>query len=363
MDLPPQNVTAGSIQSTESPESADNQNTEEALQSTSIWTFRRRRLGMLCGTSRLSLSRFRTAWKRQQLVTERGAVIVLSLVLCESLASIASTNYITGSFVNSLYMKEGKGGYFQTYGVALLRTYGFSYTTLLLFPFTGWLGDAKVGRHKMAVASLLILFICIVLAAFYFSFYQYLPTAGVECKLSLTFIFYFVICVGSAGFSSNIIPFGADQLLYGPAEQITSYFNWYFWTRQLGMVMLTISLGNDTADLQALIATCIASISMAAALIINMKFNKWLFIENERRNPLKEVFNVLRFVMTVKRPKRISAFGYDGRNAPSRIDLAKSKHGGKFESQTVDDVKTFLSLLPLLAMFGISIFFYLGVST
>ena len=315
---------------------------------------------MFCGSGRLSPSRFGAAWKRQQLLTEKATIVVLSLVVCETLAVNGST-YIFGSFLDALFEKDGVKSYHQFYSTFLLQTYGFSYASLLLYPIAGWLGDSKVGRHKMAVISLLILFVSLVLVAFYFSFYQY--RVSEESKMAMTVIFYFAICLGAAGFSSNIIPFGADQLLYGPAEQVTSYFNWLYWARQVGRLMLTISFVNGSTDERALIASFVASLLTAVALILNMSFKKCLFIENERRNPLKQIFDVLRFAAVAKRPERVSAFGFDGRSSPSRVDLAKSKHGGHFESNVVDDVKTFLSLLPLLLLFGVPYFFLLGVSS
>lgn len=332
---------------------------EESL---SMWEIRKKRMETLCCSNRPSGTLFREAWRRQQLASEKGAIIVLLLVVCESLASFASTKFIFGSFLDAWYQEKRPEGYFQTYGSALLRTHGFPYVALILFPIAGWLGDAKVGRYKMVVANLLIQFATFTIAAFYFSFYQLLPQIGGSYKMFITIVFYVLICAGAAGVSANIIPFGADQLLYGPAEQVTSYFNWYTWTREVGRLLIAISFWIHAAEVRAFVATFAASVVAAVAVVVSTRFKQWLFVENERRNPLKDIFDVLRFAVAAKRPELVSAFGYDGRNAPSRVDLAKSKHGGRFDSHTVEDVKTFLSLLPLLVTLGIALSFVLGVS-
>ena len=358
--LTPRSV--GSVQSSGDEPAASTAMSVRYEESLSVWAIRKKRLEMFCCSKRSSAALFSEAWKRQQLASEKGVIIVLSLVMCVSLATFASTDFIFGSFMSDLYEENVSARYFQIYGSTILRTYGFSYVALILYPIAGWLGDAKVGRYKMVVVSVAMLFLTFVIAAFYFSFYQRLPQMGVQYRLLLTLVLYVFISVSAAGFSANIIPFGADQLLYGPAEQVTSYFNWYMWTREVGRLFIAVSFWIHTVEVRALVATFVASILMAVAVVVSTRLKNWLFVENERRNPLKDIFDVIRFAVAAKRPERISAFGYDGRNAPSRIDLAKSKHGGIYESQTVEDVKSFLSLLPLLVMSGLAFSFVQGVS-
>ena len=57
---------------------------------------------------------------------------------------------------------------------------------------------------------------------------------------------------------------------------------------------------------------------------------------------------MLRYASTAKRPLERSAFSFDGRPMPSRIDLAKQTHHGIFSDEKVEDVKTFLRILVFL---------------
>ena len=53
-----------------------------------------------------------------------------------------------------------------------------------------------------------------------------------------------------------------------------------------------------------------------------------------------------------RRPTRRSAFSYTGSDPPSRIDLAKIRHGGKFTNEEVEDVKTFIRIFLVLFAIG-----------
>ena len=65
------------------------------------------------------------------------------------------------------------------------------------------------------------------------------------------------------------------------------------------------------------------------------------------------VYKVLKYAWQHKCPERRSAFTYWEEDIPPRIDLGKSKYGGPFTTEEVEDVKTFLTLLLVLSsLFG-----------
>ena len=62
---------------------------------------------------------------------------------------------------------------------------------------------------------------------------------------------------------------------------------------------------------------------------------------------------MLKYSWNHKVPEHRSAFTYWEEDSPRRIDLAKSKYGGPFTNEEVEDTKTFLHILPLLlCLFG-----------
>ena len=58
-------------------------------------------------------------------------------------------------------------------------------------------------------------------------------------------------------------------------------------------------------------------------------------------NPYKEVVKVVKFARRHKVPIRRSAFTYWEDDIPTGLDLGKSKYGGPFTTDQVENVKTF----------------------
>ena len=69
-------------------------------------------------------------------------------------------------------------------------------------------------------------------------------------------------------------------------------------------------------------------------------------------NPYKLILKVLNYARRHKYPERRSALTYWEEDIPSRIDLGMSKYGGPFTVEEVEDVKTFLRLLPIILFAG-----------
>ena len=82
----------------------------------------------------------------------------------------------------------------------------------------------------------------------------------------------------------------------------------------------------------------------------------WLVIEPVNQNPIKSIYSVLKYAATHKHPARRSALTYWEEDIPSRIDLGKSKYGGPFTTEQVEDVKTFFHLVVVSV--AISFFVY-----
>jgi hypothetical protein len=66
------------------------------------------------------------------------------------------------------------------------------------------------------------------------------------------------------------------------------------------------------------------------------------------RNPYSLVYRVIKFALRHKHPLQRSALTYWEDKIPSRIDLGKSKYGGPFTSEEVENVKTFFQLIKVL---------------
>ena len=63
------------------------------------------------------------------------------------------------------------------------------------------------------------------------------------------------------------------------------------------------------------------------------------------QEPFKLVYSVIRYAIKHRHPECRSAFTYCEDEPPSRIDFGKSKYGGPFTTEHVEDVKTFLRFI------------------
>ena len=75
---------------------------------------------------------------------------------------------------------------------------------------------------------------------------------------------------------------------------------------------------------------------------------KWLIIEpNYCPQSLKIIYQVLKFAAKHKAPLNRSALTYWEEDVPSRMDLGKSRYGGPFTTEQVEDVKSILRLFAM----------------
>ena len=83
---------------------------------------------------------------------------------------------------------------------------------------------------------------------------------------------------------------------------------------------------------------------------------RYLVIEPNSPNALKTIYQVLEFAAKHKAPLNRSAFTYWEEDIPSRLDLGKSRYGGPFTTEQVEDVKTLFKLLTLLIPISVVVF-------
>ena len=243
---------------------------------------------------------------------------------------------------------------------SLVHTVILSVATPLMYPFAGWVGFAWLGRFRTAKWCLGLLWVGYGGVALMFSIFGSPPVTGP--KSIPLYLLFVLIAVGSSGVEVNLIPFGADTVLYKTSEELSSYFYWYYWGRNLGALAYVLSfLVRGSTTHTALFSLSIA-LALTLALSLSFICENWLSDDQERQNSPKLIWNVLRCAFRAERPRARSAFSFTGEaSRPQRLDLAKRQHGGKFHSEEVEDVKTFLRLFLLLFSIGGALTVYTGV--
>ena len=221
----------------------------------------------------------------------------------------------------------------------------FSFT----LPIAGWLADARIGRYKVICCSVWIMWIATILATMSSVMHQFNLVDNINTKVVL--ILRIFMAIGFGAYQTNILQFGMDQLHDASTTEIKSFIMWYVWTTlSAGIIIDFISA--CLREQYMAIRLLIVSANLSLALILLFCCNYWLIKEPVKHNSFKLVYKVIKFAIKHKHPRQRSAFTYCEDELPSRIDFGKCKYGGPFTTEQVEDVKTFLRLIPMAVIGG-----------
>ena len=233
-------------------------------------------------------------------------------------------------------------------------------------PLSGWLADAKFGNFKVFRAGAVLLFIASVMNCLLLILEEVLWENNHQvlkwihlCLVSTLFV------VGTCSCLATALPLGLDQMPDASSSSITSYIAWFVWcifiAFFLGQVLNLLKRFclHETLYQTDFTIFWAFMLSFCTALVLISNFflsKKWLIIEPKSPQSLKTIYRVLKFAAKHKAPLNRSALTYWEEDIPSRIDLGKSKYGGPFTTEQVEDVKTILRLMVICIPFSFLIF-------
>ena len=246
----------------------------------------------------------------------------------------------------------------------------------LLYPVLGHLADVCLNRYRtirwsflpMLCGNMIILFgelAGLVLLRIIGSKITHHPYSYLTIFLVIGF---FINVIGAGLYEANIIQFGLDQLLEAPTTKSVTFIHWYYWAENVGRlvsyyIIIASAISIDeiitiytkdflTISLEAILPA-ITIIKDGAVLTLFLMNKKDFYIQKAGLNPFKNIYKVLKYSWKHKVPEHRSAFTYWEEDIPRRIDLGKTKYGGPFTNEEVEDTKTFLRILSLLlCLFG-----------
>ena len=227
----------------------------------------------------------------------------------------------------------------------------------LTLPVAGWLADAHVGRFKMIRCSIWIMWIATVFVTVSSVIVQLIEGySSVISKIQL--LLHAFLAVGFGGYGANIIQFGMDQLHDASTTEITSFIVWYVWTILSSGVLLDVISACLSVQYMA-IRPLLLCANLTLALTLSLCYSDQLIKEPVKHNSFKLIYKIIKYAVKNKYPIQRSAFTYCEDELPCRIDFGKTKYGGPFTTEQVEDVKTFLRVLPVMivggALFGVII--------
>ena len=237
------------------------------------------------------------------------------------------------------------------YLMAFVVPHGLEISTVawsLTLPIAGWLADIYFGRYKVICWSMWIMWIASMLATLT-SVVAQVVTGYHRIYNGISLTMSFILAIGFGGYQANAIQFGLDQLQDASTTEITAFISWYVWTYFCIRTLFDFThiCVNTEYYVFGQLLVCI---SITVVICSSYFLESSLVQEPVTQNPIKLIYKVLHYAIKNKHPRYRSAFTYCEDELPSRVDFGKSKYGGPFTTEQVEDVKTFLRLLVMLVI-------------
>ena len=214
----------------------------------------------------------------------------------------------------------------------------------LTLSIAGWIADVHFGRYRMMYVSTWITWATLMLATVSSVLARTVDSYTSNIHSYVNGVLGVILSIGFGGFQVNVIQFGIDQLYDASTDEIASFILWYVWTYSSSGFVIYLILGCLPKQYW-IVLQLVMCIYLSIALSSMLMFNHWLVKEPVTQNPFKLVYSVVRYAIKHKHPECRSAFTYCEDEPPSRMDFGKSKYGGPFTTEQVEDVKTFLRFI------------------
>ena len=222
----------------------------------------------------------------------------------------------------------------------------------LVLPFAGLLADVKFTRFRFAMLSAVLSVVSSLILGVNILFSDFFPSCSVcgDVAYGLSFFDTQFDQVATTCFLLSMLLFGLDQLQSASAELLSSFIWWYYWAAQLDGLINSIA-GCSSHYIQpygGLVIVCIHISCMVVIIVTACGLKRCFIIYQRTDNPLMLVARVINYARKTKYPTNRSALTYWQNDYPPRLDFGKTKYGGPFTEEQVENVKTFFRLFPLL---------------
>ena len=228
---------------------------------------------------------------------------------------------------------------------------------VLLAPIVGWFANARYGNYRVFRVGACLFFSATVVGCICVLILFNVPPHSIVSRVvcdGISLIMYIVGFVGGTACLVTALQLGLDQMPDASSANITSFIAWFVFSIALGAWTLDTSFNFSCVGLFNLHVSFLTSQVFSLIPVIAMSVlccslfllaPKWLIIEPNCPQSLKTIYQVLKFAAKHKAPLNRSALTYWEEDIPSRMDLGKSRYGGPFTTEEVEDVKTFFKIL------------------
>ena len=217
-------------------------------------------------------------------------------------------------------------------------------------PVASLLAEVVMSRYKLVSYCLKAIWLLSVVSAIVSICEDSLPKHG----LYTITLFVIVIpqCLILGAFLASAVPLGIDQITGGSNNNISAFIQWFVWVNYCGLAapLIVGSVLYSIISKVSMIISLLPVLLLSVGLILDFCFHHKLVKEPVTVNPVSLMFKVLKYAAKHKYPVQRSAFTYCENERPTRLDYGKSKYGGPFTTEQVEDVKTFWRILLVIVV-------------
>ncbi|XP_064396313.1 solute carrier family 15 member 4-like [Halichondria panicea] len=227
--------------------------------------------------------------------------------------------------------------------------------TCITIPLLGWLADAKLGNYRVFKVSCFFLLVGAIIISINVLCFPMLNSVALQNTSAVITVPVYAVGIASIAVCiMTALQLGLDQMPDASSTNLSSFISWFvfsinlgFWIPELLLYALLYCTHFSNLNRSQLFSffpvMCLVIICSTMFLLAP----KWLIIEPKSPRALKTIYKVLKFAAKHKAPIYRSALTYWEEDVPSRLDLGKTKYGGPFTTEQVENVKTFLRILMI----------------